>query len=264
LSQAESRCVGSDYEEFRICLIDWLQDMRDEFDELTKRWWDIDIYIDSIRRELSYMADYSILDEQPMPSEYYKWWLWDETPVVKSCYSVLTGSTSYSGWYYYPDVVTTIPIVLWFQDTAHQELVSMFPSWSGARDIPLSREEYHCGWATFWPGYGTIFYALEVSNTVYLFIKDADGAGSGDFNYSIFAYKKNLQEFIHLWSFYAYSGIIPLPLVRNDENGEPISSSRSKILSTYKNRTFLYTSYIYVPMKNITKGIQNLLEQSIQ
>lgn len=37
LSRVESRCIGSDFEEFRICLIDGLQDMRDEFDEFTKQ-----------------------------------------------------------------------------------------------------------------------------------------------------------------------------------------------------------------------------------
>lgn len=264
LNWVESRCVGSDFEEFRVCLIEWLLEVRDEFDKVTNRWRDIDTYIDTIRRELTYMDHYKVLDNQPMPLEYYKGSLWDEDQLAKSCYSVMTGSVSYSGWSYYPDVVNTIPIVLWFQNTAYDELVSIFPSWSDAREIPLSREEYHCGWVTFWPGYGTIFYVLEESDTVYLFIKDADGGGSGDFSYSIFAYKKNTHKFIHLWSFHAYSGIIPLPLIRNDENGEPISSSRSMILSTYRNRTFLYTSYIYIPMNNITKGILNLLEKSIQ
>jgi hypothetical protein len=41
-------------------------------------------------------------------------------------------------------------------------------------------------------------YAFGRSDTVYLFIKDADGAGSGDFSYSIFAYRKDSQKFVHL------------------------------------------------------------------
>lgn len=264
LKWVESQCVWGNFEEFRICLIDWLSGIRDDFDEVTGQWRDIDTYINTIRSEIEYIDYYKVLDEQPMSSDYYRSSLWGDTQWSKSCYSIMTGSASYPRPSYDPGEDITIPIDLWFQDTAYRELTDIFPSWQSSREILMTRESYNCSWMTFWPGNGTIFYVFEEGNIIYLFIKDADGGWSGDFNYSIFAYSKDTQKFMHLWSFYAYSGIIPLPLVLNNENGEAISAERRTILWDYRNRTFLYTSYIYEPMYSITSKIKSLLEKSIE
>ena len=265
-TQIHSSCSGKWFVEYRQCLISWFNSEWEKQifpEQIMKK---IPLLIHSIENEIRFVSYYLTLDQASMPDNLpYGTWSHEER---LDC-NILSW-TGVNHMNYMGEPTTTVVLLSYFYDFSRLE--EIFPWWKNHKDLYKNNktkvESYHkgnpCSYWTFGPDMGNILYFMEKWNFVYLFIKESDGAWSGEFDYSIFVHEKWTQKFWQVANFYAWSGIIPYYAQFYPWKDVSSKKVRYSILEKYQNEIFLYRADFWNQSTHITTTIIDLLEKSLQ
>ncbi len=230
LIEIQKSCEGKDFLDYRNCFLDAMKERREEIVHTSEQEEFISLFSESLTREIEYYPYYQKLAEMRYPEK-------DVYLGESDCFIVGTGSfsTEYDG-----NVSGSIGIKLSYTSANRGNLIRTFPSWKDALKYDSTSftgnyfdPDHPCLYRTFGPAYGNIIFTETVWDDLYIFIKVGEWAGSGEFDYSIFVYNMRTQNYKHIGSFWAWSGIVPFEYNLNLE--------KQKIwpIDLHKNQPFL-------------------------
>ncbi len=255
LSSSMLSCEWKEYSEYRYCLIGKLESWRSYW-MYTSRTDDLArIMIQSLKEEIELKNIYAVVDSAPyLPMQY--------TGESNKCHIIASKDirkpwSEYGKWIIlsYLDEYSWSIIPLRAPETVYLPQGDLLKNNGWTEEFRW--HENPCIGFTFGPDAGNIFYTWRTDTLQFFWLKDADGGGSGDFSYTIFAHPIASREFRPIGQFSAWSGIVPF--VQDINTGGGTSQIQHSIITKKKNEAFLYTMYT----ENKRTGVIDTLKEML-
>lgn len=232
LVDIQDTCDKEDFLWYRKCFLDKFIKQHDAIIHTSKQEEFFKLFSDSLRKEIEYYPYYEKLVNLEYPSR-------DRFSSEGKCYIVGTWSFQTEYAWVLSESVTNIQLSYNENDKAN--LVRVFPSWNDAVvcDTMSFMGNYYdpnnpCLFRTFWPGYGNIIFTELSWDSLFVFLKVNEWAGSGEFNYSVFVFDTISRKYTNIGNFWSWGGIIPF------EDNLNLEKEKKSLFEVYKNQPFLY------------------------